>query len=124
MAVPFSGTNAYSGGTTVAGGTLVLASNNAVGTGSLLLAGGTLAGSRPGQRRHRGVRHDIGQPRRQRRTSSRRAGGTVLLSGNNSYGGGTTRQHWPAATGQQRGLADHRQPSRSTTRPLRTSAGC
>ncbi len=89
MAVPFSGSNAYSGGTTVAGGTLVLASSNALGTGTLLLASGTLAGS--GQ---------VSAVIAESGTVSANLGGnggfvkstagTVLLSGNNNYGGGTT----------------------------------
>ncbi|MCD8313977.1 MAG: autotransporter-associated beta strand repeat-containing protein [Bacteroidales bacterium] len=40
-----SGDNAYTGGTTISGGTLEIGSSTALGTGTITLAGGTLAGS-------------------------------------------------------------------------------
>ncbi|MCD8283556.1 MAG: autotransporter-associated beta strand repeat-containing protein [Opitutae bacterium] len=40
-----SGENAYTGGTTISGGTLEIGSSTALGTGTITLAGGTLAGS-------------------------------------------------------------------------------
>ena len=103
-----SGNNSYTGGTTIQGGTLVLADNNALGTGGVLLSSGSLnlngyANSATGLTLTGGTLAGSGQLgliNAQAGTISanlggsgglnKTAGGSVLLSGNNSYTGGTT----------------------------------
>ncbi|MNO29715.1 Outer membrane protein IcsA autotransporter precursor [compost metagenome] len=90
--------NTYSGGTTIAGGTLQIGNNNFTGSiAGNVVNNGTLAFARTNFITFNGLISGSGNLRK-------RSGGTLILTGDNSYAGGTTLEDGTLRVNHDRAL--------------------